>query len=202
MGLTRASRYKHRLTGGRVNVHKKKRQYEMARPASATKMGHKRVRVVRTRGGNRKFRALRLDQGNFSWGSENCTRKVRVLDVVYNSTNNELVRTKTLVKNSIVQIDAMAYKQWYAKHYGVELGKKAKKEEVTKEKVSGHVAAKQNARAATQKLDAAIAEQFSSGRLLACISSRPGQTGRCDGYILEGEELNFYKRKLEKKKKA
>ena len=45
-------------------------------------------------------------------------------------------------------------------------------------------------------------EQFQSGRLLACISSRPGQSGRADGYILEGEELTFYKRKLEKKKKA
>ena len=25
---------------------------------------------MRTRGGNKKFRALRLDTGNFSWGSE------------------------------------------------------------------------------------------------------------------------------------
>ena len=32
------------------------------------------VRRVRCRGGNFKFRALRLDTGNFSWGSE-----VRVL---------------------------------------------------------------------------------------------------------------------------
>ena len=28
------------------------------------------------------------------------------MDVVYNATNNELVRTKTLVKNAIVQVDA------------------------------------------------------------------------------------------------
>ena len=61
---------------------------------------------VRCRGGNTKFRAMRLDTGNFSWGSEVCTRKTRVLDVVYNASNNELVRTKTLVKNAIVQIDA------------------------------------------------------------------------------------------------
>lgn len=82
---------------------------------------------VRCRGGNYKFRALRLDTGNFSWGSEvrgqlrlctprvllgvesrqslvsfwlsvgvSClqavTRKTRVLDVVYNASNNELVR--------------------------------------------------------------------------------------------------------------
>jgi small subunit ribosomal protein S8e len=38
-----------------------------------------------------------------------------------------------------------------------------------------------------------------AGRLLASISSRPGQSGRSDGYILEGEELAFYKRKLRAK---
>ena len=64
------------------------------------------VRTVRCRGGNKKFRALRLDHGNFSWGSENVTRKARILDVCYNSSNNELVRTKTLVKSAIVQVDA------------------------------------------------------------------------------------------------
>lgn len=30
----------------------------------------KRIHKVRTRGGNIKYRALRLDSGNFSWGSE------------------------------------------------------------------------------------------------------------------------------------
>lgn len=43
--------------------------------------------------------------------------------MLYNSTNNELVRTKTLVKNAIVQIDATPYRQWYQQHYGVQLGK-------------------------------------------------------------------------------
>jgi small subunit ribosomal protein S8e len=32
--------------------------------------------------------------------------------------------------------------------------------------------------------------------------SRPGQCGRCDGYILEGKELEFYLRKMQKKKKG
>jgi small subunit ribosomal protein S8e len=204
MGITRDSRHKHRLTGGRVNVHIKKRKYEMGRPMASTRLGHKRVRVIRCRGANQKFRALRLEQGNFSWGSENTTRKVRIMDVVYNSTNNELVRTKTLVKNTIVQIDAAPFRQWYMKHYGVELGKKAGKgqtKDLDDVKKSGHVQAKLKHRLAAQRLDQAIEDQFSGGRLLACISSRPGQSGRADGYILEGEELNFYKRKLEKKKK-
>ena len=51
-------------------------------------------------------------------------------------------------------------------------------------------------------LDQNLSEQFSSGRLYACVTSRPGQCGRCDGYLLEGKELEFYLKKMEKKKKA
>jgi len=49
-------------------------------------------------------------------------------------------------------------------------------------------------------LEQQFSDQFNTGRLLACISSRPGQCGRCDGYILEGKELDFYQRKITKKK--
>merc|ERR1712203_581901 len=97
--------------------------------------------------------------------------------------------------------------------YGVDLGKKAREKKSDKdkgkdadddkaEKRSRHVIAKQKYRDSKQKLDPAVEEQFQSGRLLACIASRPGQSGRCDGYVIEGDELTFYKRKLEKKKKA
>jgi small subunit ribosomal protein S8e len=51
-----------------------------------------------------------------------------------------------------------------------------------------------------RKLDSLLADQFTTGRLFACISSRPGQCGRCDGYILEGKELEFYLKKMQKKK--
>merc|ERR1712232_1262698 len=155
-GIARDSRHKHRKTGGRRNIHQKKRKFEMGRPMALCKVGAKRVRVVRCRGGNSKFRALRLDSGNFAWGSENCTKKVRILDVVYNATSNELVRTKTLTKNTIVQIDAQPFKQWYLKKYGVDLGKKTKDkaskdkgkpaDEEKSEKRSRHVVAKQKYR--------------------------------------------------------
>ena len=53
---------------------------------------------------------------------------MRIMDVVYNASNNELVRTKTLVKNAIVQVDATLFKQWYLQRYGVDLSKKKKSE--------------------------------------------------------------------------
>ena len=86
------------------------------------------------------------------------TRKTRILDVVYNASNNELVsrrccpfaccnrgrnacgpcacracadsccvgalrqvRTQTLVKSAIIQVDATPFKQYYQQHYGVEV---------------------------------------------------------------------------------
>lgn len=51
-------------------------------------------------------------------------------------------------------------------------------------------------------LDDNIKDLFQSGRLLAAISSRPGQCGRADGYLLEGKELEFYTKAVQKKKKA
>ena len=59
---------------------------------------------------------------------------------------------------------------------------------------------KVDARCKGHKVEQMLEEQFSGGRILARISSRPGQSGRCDGYILEGPELEFYKRKLATKK--
>ena len=111
-------------------VHKKKRAFEKARPVSNTKLvsDASRIRRVRVRGGNFKFRALRLKEGNFNWASEATSRKTRILNVVYNASNNELVRTNTLVKNCIVQIDATPFSQWYANHYGVNLATRKGKE--------------------------------------------------------------------------
>lgn len=91
-----------------------------------TKLGPKRIHTVRVRGGNLKHRALRLETGNFAWGSERVTRKTRVIGVVYNSTNNELVRTNTLVKGAIIQIDATPFRQWYEAHYAQPVTKKGK----------------------------------------------------------------------------
>ena len=96
----------------------------MGRPAAMTKLGAQRIHTVRTRGGNKKYRALRLDHGNFSWGSEAVSRKTRVIDVVYNPSSNELVRTKTLTKSAIVSIDATPFRQWYESHYALPLGRR------------------------------------------------------------------------------
>jgi small subunit ribosomal protein S8e len=293
MGISRDKAHKRRATGGRVKRIRMKRKFEMGRQPASTKIGDKKITRIRVRGGNYKFRALRLDHGNFSWAGESVTRKTRILKVVYNSTNNELVRTNTLVKGSIIQIDSTPFKAWYLQYYNVDLsnkksaekakaavakrdaaktagkkdttkkdatkkddksGKKdttkkddksakkdttkkddksAKKEPAKKddksaqkekpktgEKAKGSKAkgpkkiedtertdlnkkalAKYAKRNSTRSLDTGLGDQFKTGRVYAKISSRPGQSGRCDGYILEGEELAFYLKKINLKKK-
>merc|ERR1712173_121598 len=132
-----------------------------ARPAAMGKMAPQRIHTLRVRGGNKKYRALRLDQGNFSWPSEAVSRKTRIIDVVYNADAEEAVLNK----------------------------KRSKKTEK-----------KYKERQKDAKVEQALTDQFMGGRVLASISSRPGQGGRADGYMLEGKELEFYLRKIKAKK--
>lgn len=212
IAITRDSRHKRRATGGRRHPHQKKRKFEVGRPPAMTKLGAQRVHLVRGRGGNLKYRALRLEEGNYSWGTENVTKPTRIIDVVYNASNNELVRTKTLVKNAVVLVDATPFRQYYEAHYKSRVTKKQVTEEggakynreslpvaATASKATQAKYAERKAEL-TKKVDPKIEEQLVTGRLLAVISSRPGQAGRADGYILEGSELEFYQRKIAQKK--
>ena len=232
MGISRDSRHKRSATGAKRAYYRKKRYYssypccfpppraqkltapfpnrafEKGRQPANTRIGAKRIHIVRVRGGNQKYRALRLDSGNFSWGSEGVSRKVRVINVAYHPSNNELVRTNTLTKSAVVQVDAAPFRQWFEAHYGQNLGRRRQQAQKKggeadgaegEKKKSKSVEKKHAARVAgTAKIDPALEKQFEASRLYAVIASRPGQSGRCDGYILEGDELNFYMRAIRK----
>jgi len=203
-GISRSSRHKRSASGAQRPAYRKKRKFELGRQAANTKLGTKRIHTVRVRGGNLKHRALRLDTGNFAWGSEHTTRKTRIVSVVYNASNNELVRTNTLVKGAIIQVDAAPFRQWYEQHYAQAVTKRGKQSEALAEekKRSNHVQRVIESRKEDAKVEPAMETQFAAGRLYAVISSRPGQSGRADGYILEGKELEFYIRKLRTGKRA
>ncbi|KAK9358113.1 ribosomal protein S8e/ribosomal biogenesis NSA2 [Lipomyces starkeyi] len=202
MGISRDSRHKRSHTGAKRASYRKKRKFELGRQAANTRIGPKRIHTVRTRGGNTKFRALRIESGNYSWGSEGISRKTRILNVAFHPSNNELIRTNTLTKSAIVQIDATPFRQWYETQYGQTLGKKKgkKTEEESTEKRSSKLERKLAARQGLAKVEPALESQFGAGRLYACVSSRPGQSGRVDGYLLEGEELGFYIRRMQARK--
>jgi len=47
------------------------------------------------------------------------------------------VRTQTLVKSAIEQVDAAPFKQWYLTHYGVDIGRKKKAPAAKKDAAEG-----------------------------------------------------------------
>ena len=107
-----------------------------------------------------------------------------MIAVAFHPSNNELVRTNTLTKAAVVQVDAAPFRQWYEAHYGQTLGRrrqtKAGAEKEEEKKKSRSVETKQAARvAATGKVEIALEKQFEAGRLYALVSSRPGQSGIC-----------------------
>lgn len=187
MGITSDKMFKRKSTGALRMPWHKKRMYLHGRPAANTRVhvikasnaqankdnDPKKVTFVRCRGGNYKQRALRLLYGNFSWAGVNFNAKTSILSVCYNSTNNELVRTNTLVKSCIVYVDATPFKA------------ALEKKEFTEAQNAHHT-----------QFDKAVEQEINEGRLMAKITTRPGQCGKADGYILEGPELAFYQRKV------
>ncbi|KAK7797419.1 hypothetical protein U0070_002114 [Myodes glareolus] len=93
----------------------------------------------------------------------------RIIDVVYNASNNELVRTKTLMKNCIVLIDSTPYQQWYESHYALSLGHKKgakltpEEEEILNKKRSKKIQKKYDERKKNAKISSLLEEQFQQG---------------------------------------
>ncbi|KAK9944680.1 hypothetical protein M0R45_010240 [Rubus argutus] len=123
---------------------------------------------------NKTVRRIRVRGGNVKWRA---------------------LRTQTLVKSAIVQVDAAPFRQWYLQHYNVDIGRKKK-------------SAKKDAKdAATEEGDGTTEETKKSGNLLRKLEKRQKDRTldshieeQADGYILEGKELEFYMKKLQRKK--
>ena len=181
-------------------IHRKKRKFEMGRQASMTKVGDKKVINVRGRGGNIKRRALKLNEGNFTWISEKVTKKCKILEVLYNATNNELVRTQTLVKNSIVSVDPTPFKYYWYIHYDAEdNGKKVKLPELPdqerKKKLEEKKQKLSKPHPNKEQLDKLnhFFELMNKGKLYACITSRPGQVGKADEFMMALQSLDNFR---------
>jgi len=95
-----------------------------------------------------------------------------------------LVRTNTLVKGSIIQIEPTPFREIFKKKSDPKTSLKAGVFNLT---------------APQKEQNLLTSNDMISGKLLARICSRPGQTGRVDGYVLEGIELEFYLKKIQKK---
>lgn len=76
---------------------------------AATKIGEARVVEKRARGGNKKYKALRLSEGSFLLKTTNSVKPSKIIEVMYHPTNNDYVRTNTITKSSVVKISADSF---------------------------------------------------------------------------------------------
>jgi small subunit ribosomal protein S8e len=199
MGITRMGDLKRSKSGARSLAWRSKRNHAVGRPAANTRIGEERIHTVRVRGGNLKHRALRLDKGTFAWASESITRRTRIIQVVWHPSDNEFVRTNSLTRGSIVLVESGPFKVYYERQYGRGIGRVPMP---TRTKVPDKIVEQWRQLEDEPAPPPNIIAEFDQGRLLACIASCPGQCGRADGYLLEGDELDFYKNQTSKKGKS
>lgn len=91
-------------TGGRRRPIRKKRNHQLGRPPTETRVGETKLKTVDARGGETKVRAISADTANVATddGVVNST----IQTVVENDANPNYVRRNIITKGAIVETDA------------------------------------------------------------------------------------------------
>ncbi len=95
-------RSKRLASGARYHYARKKKIYEMGRPAADTVIGPRKIKMVRTRGGNVKLKTYLEDVINVSDPATGKTEKVPIEELVSNPASTEYTRRKIITKGAIL----------------------------------------------------------------------------------------------------
>ena len=104
MALSQA-RPKRKETGGRYIAYRKKKQYELGREPSFTKLGKKRMQVIRTMGASRKLRMLSADTANLFDPKTKAYRQVKIKTITDNPANRHFIRRNIMTKGAVVETE-------------------------------------------------------------------------------------------------
>ncbi|ADP77023.1 SSU ribosomal protein S8E [Methanothermus fervidus DSM 2088] len=98
-------RSRRKPTGGRLKMHRKKRKHELGREPIMTKIGERKIKIVRTRGGNKKVKVAADKKINVADPKTNEVKPAKIISVVENPANPHLVRRNIITKGAIVETD-------------------------------------------------------------------------------------------------
>jgi small subunit ribosomal protein S8e len=90
-------------SGARNKSNRGKRKAELGRDPAETKIGDKKLRKIRTRGGNEKLRLAFDNKINIMDPKNNKSKIVEVLGVIENQANPNYVRRNIITKGAIVE---------------------------------------------------------------------------------------------------
>src|SRR3989338_6298953 len=104
MALSQA-RPKRKLSGSRYKDYRKKKQYELGREPSFTRLEPKRVQTIRVMGANRKLRMLSTDTANLFDPKSKKYKQVKIKTITDNPANRHFVRRNIMTKGSVIDTE-------------------------------------------------------------------------------------------------
>jgi small subunit ribosomal protein S8e len=94
-----------KATGGRIHLGRKKRKYELGDSPLHTKIGEETRKIVRTKGGGIKIKAPSIEFANVLDPNTKTVKKVKILDILENPADPQLVRRKIITKGAVIQTE-------------------------------------------------------------------------------------------------
>ena len=104
MALSQA-RPRRKQSGAMYKDYRKKKQYELGREPSFTKLGAKRVRAIRAMGENRKLRMMGADTANLFDPKKKVFKQAKIKTITENPANRHFVRRNIMTKGSVIDTE-------------------------------------------------------------------------------------------------
>ncbi len=104
MAISQA-RPKRKQTGARYKDYRKKKQYELGREPSFTKLGKKRLQILRVMGANRKLRLLSADTANLFDPKTKTYKQIKIKTITDNPANRHFIRRNIMTKGSVIDTE-------------------------------------------------------------------------------------------------
>jgi len=146
-------------------------EWRRDRKPANTKLDNENVTEIRKAyGGGKKEKAVTVNSGNYKLNSKNIDKNLQIVDVIHSDAGKKYREENIIVKGTVVAVDGSDILP-----------------DIQQSVLSEHY---------TQDIKEHIKQLVSQGRLYAKVTTRPGQVGKCDGYILEGDELGQFVAKL------
>lgn len=94
-----------KLTGGKINIARKKRKYELGSLPLHTKIGKEKKKIVKTKGGGIKVKTSSVEFTNVLDKKTNTVEKVKILDVIETPSDPHLARRGIITKGTIIKTE-------------------------------------------------------------------------------------------------
>ena len=94
---------KKKESGSKLQAHRKKRTFELGNRPTLTKIGDKKLKIVKGKGGIKKLRLLNVDSANILNSKTKKHQVVKIDDVLENPANRHYVRRDIITKGTVIK---------------------------------------------------------------------------------------------------